>query len=189
VEDLAMPVSEQTYRQVAMEDPEGHWELHCGRLRRKPEMTTEHDATMHNLGFLLYRQPNRGEFVVRINTGRARRLSTQYYIPDVCVVPARVVHELLARPGTFAVFEEPLALVAEVWSPSTGEYDLTDKLRDYRRHSDLEFWLIHPYERTLTAWRRQPDGTYTETLCTAGAIQPVALPDVTIQLAALFEWE
>lgn len=184
-----MPVSEQTYQQVAMEDPEGHWELHCGRLRRKPEKTTEHDATMHNLGFLLHQQLNRREFVVRINTGRAHRSATQYYIPDVCVIPARLVHELLARPGTFAVFGEPLALVAEVWSPSTGEYDVTDKLRDYRRRGDVEIWLIHPYERTLTAWRRQSDGTYTETLFTDGSIQPVALPNVNIQLADLFEWE
>ena len=38
-----MPVSEQTYRQVALEDPEGKWELVCGYLRRKPAMTTEHN--------------------------------------------------------------------------------------------------------------------------------------------------
>ncbi len=30
-----MPVSEQTYRVVALEDPEGQWELHRGRLREK----------------------------------------------------------------------------------------------------------------------------------------------------------
>jgi Uma2 family endonuclease len=184
-----MPVSELTYQKVAMEDPEGHWELHCGRLRRKPEMTTEHDATMHNLGFLLYQQLDRREFVVRINTGRARRSATRYYIPDVCVVPARIVHELLTRPGTFAVFEDPLALVAEVWSPSTGEYDVTDKLRDYRRRGDLEIWLIHPYERTLTTWRRQADGSYVETLHTEGSIEPLVLPGVRIELASLFEWE
>jgi Uma2 family endonuclease len=184
-----MPVSEQTYLQLAAEDPEGHWELHCGHLRRKPEMTTEHDATMHNLGFLLHQQLNRAEFVVRINTGRTRRSPSRYYIPDVCVIPARQIRQLLEHPGTFAVFRDPLALVAEVWSPSTGDYDVRDKLVEYQRRGDLEIWLIQPYERTLAAWRRQTDGSYTESLFSEGTIEPIALPGVSIALAALFEWE
>jgi hypothetical protein len=47
--------------------------------------------------------------------------------------------------------------------------------------------LIHPYHRTFTAWRRQPDETYTETLHPTGSIQPVALPNVTITRDTLFD--
>ena len=79
-----------------------------------------------------------------------------------------------------------MPLVVEVWSPSTGDYDVETKLQEYQRRGDLEIWRIHPYEQTLTAWRRQPDGSYTETLYRGGRVQPVALPNVTIDLDDLF---
>jgi Uma2 family endonuclease len=87
---------------------------------------------------------------------------------------------------TLEVYEDPLPLVVEVWSPSTGDYDVESKLVEYQRRGDLEIWLIHPYDHTLTAWRRQPDGSYAETRYDGGAVQPAALPDVTIDLDSLF---
>ena len=47
--------------------------------------------------------------------------------------------------------------------------------------------LLHPYERTLLAWRRQPDGGYARTEIRGGKVQLLGLPDVTIDLDALFE--
>ncbi len=44
-----------------------------------------------------------------------------------------------------------------------------------------------PYERTLTAWRRRDDGSYSETVYTGGVVEPVALPGVTIDLGLLFD--
>jgi hypothetical protein len=37
----------------------------------------------------------------------------------------------------------------------------------------------------LTAWRRQPDGGYTEEIFRSGSVRPVALPDVSIDLDRL----
>jgi Uma2 family endonuclease len=74
----------------------------------------------------------------------------------------------------------------EIWPRSTGDYDVEEKLPEYQRRGDLEIWRLHPYERTLTAWRRQPDGSYTETIYTGGVVHPVALPGVAIDLDALF---
>jgi hypothetical protein len=43
------------------------------------------------------------------------------------------------------------------------------------------------YDHPLTAWRRQPDGSYAELhFDEGGTVQPVALPGVTINLDALF---
>ena len=39
---------------------------------------------------------------------------------------------------------------------------------------------------TLTAWRRQPDGSYLETLYTRGTVPVESLPGVTIELESLF---
>ncbi|MFN8557160.1 MAG: Uma2 family endonuclease [Dehalococcoidia bacterium] len=94
-----------------------------------------------------------------------------------------------AQRGTGAVesYREPLPLIVEIWSPSTGEYDAREKLPEYRRRGDLEIWLVNPYARTLTAWVRQPNGVYAETLHRGGRVRPAHLPDVAIDLDALWE--
>ena len=47
---------------------------------------------------------------------------------------------------------------------------------DYLARGDLEIWYVHPYERTLTAWRRQSQGIYTETVYRGGIVHPESLP-------------
>jgi Uma2 family endonuclease len=181
-----MPVSEQTYERVALEDPDGQWELVCGRLLEKPEMTTEHNEIARVLHLELGLQLDRRAYSVA-ETARLRVASGNYRVPDVCVIPKSMVGNLRERPGTFAMYDAPVPLVVEVWSPSTGRYDVEEKLREYQARGDLEIWRIHPYERTLTAWRLLPDGTYTEHLYTDGTVHPASLPNVTVTLADLFE--
>ncbi len=182
-----MPVSEATYERVALEDPEGQWELVCGRLRSKPAMTTEHNGVVEALDYELKRQLNRAEFFVRSNNGRLRISTGSYYVPDLFVLPRALERRLRERPGSFEVYDEPMPLVVEVWSPSTGDYDVEAKLREYQLRGDAEIWRIHPYDRSLTSWRRQPDGSYTETLQRCGTAQPAVLPRVTIELDRLFD--
>lgn len=181
-----MPVSAETYQRVALEDTDHIWELECGRLREKPPMTADHEDTGRVLAMLLSRQLDITAFSVSTNTGRVRLSSGTFYVPDVAVIPRAYIRRLMERPGTFDVYEEPLPLVVEIWSPSTGDYDVETKLRAYRLRGHLEIWRIHRYERTLTAWRRRPNGSYTETLDREGMVQPVALPGVRINLADLF---
>jgi Uma2 family endonuclease len=180
-----MPVSEATYRQVALEDDE-QWEYVCGRLRKKPPMTTEHQSVARNLLRQLMIQLDPVEFTAGEQV-KVRTSTGSYYIPDVTVVPKAFERRLKQQPGTFEVYEDPLPLVVEVWSPSTGDYDVDDKLAEYRWRGDLEVWRIHPYERTLIAWVRQSDGTYIETLHRNGIVRPFALPGVAIEFDALFE--
>ena len=180
-----MPVSEKTYKRLALEDP-NQWELYCGVLVRKPGMTAKHNDVASDLHVQLSQQLDRNQFRVRVNMGHVRRSSESYYIPDVYVIPAELVRQQLGL-RRLEVYGPPLPLVVEIWSPSTGDYDVNTKLGEYQRRGDLEIWRIHPYERTLTAWRRQPDGSYAETTYTGGVVQPVALPNVTIDLDTLFE--
>jgi hypothetical protein len=46
--------------------------------------------------------------------------------------------------------------------------------------------LVHPPERALTAWVRQPDGSSTEAVHQGGEVQPAFLPGVAIDLDALY---
>jgi Uma2 family endonuclease len=182
-----MPVSDATYQQVTLEDPEGRWELVCGHLRSKPPVTTEHASVISALYLDLAQQLDRNEYLIRSNTSRTHVSSGSYCVPDLLVLPRAFERRLRERPGTFEVYDEPMPLVVEVRSRSTGNYDIEAKLLEYQRRGDLEIWRIHPYERTLTAWRRQPDGSYEQLVRRGGTVQPVALPGATIELDRLFD--
>jgi Uma2 family endonuclease len=180
-----MPVSEETYRRVALED-NMHWELHEGCLRQKPVMTTEHNQVIRRLGWQLRDQLDRNEWEVFIDNGKVRTPTGSYYYPDVFVAPMSAVESLLAVPRTFEVYDDPLPFLAEVWSRPTGQQDVESKVPAYRQRCDQEVWRINPYDRTVTIWRLQRDGRYTEALFSQGTVQLFALADVTIDLDALF---
>jgi Uma2 family endonuclease len=182
----AGPVTEETYRRVAMEDPERNWELHDGLLREKPGMGMEHNDVMIFLVISLAPQLDPSKYRIRSNSARLRLPTGSYYIPDLVVVPTDDVLRLAGRPGELEFYDRPVPLLAELWSPSTGRYDVNIKLLNYQQRGDLEIWRLHPYEHRLTAWRRQPDGSYDETVATSGIVRPVALPGVAIDLDALF---
>jgi Uma2 family endonuclease len=179
-------VSEATYRQLALEDPDGQWELYCGKLRQKPPMTASHGQITMRLIIQLASQFDEDEFTIRTNHGRTRVSAQTYYVPDVCVIPMELVRPLLHRTNALDAYAEPLPFVVEVWSPSTGDFDVDTKLPDYQRRGDLEIWRVHPYDQTVTVWRRQPDGSYAESTFTSGHIQLSGLPNVTIDVDALF---
>ena len=180
-------MSEETYRRLALGDPQGQWELHQGQLREKPGMSVEHGDVLMVLVALLHNQLDRNVFRVRAHHARLRRSADTYYVPDVAVIPTPAVRALREHPGSLDAYADPLPLVIEIWSPSTGGYDINEKLFDYQRRGDLEIWRVHPYERTLTAWRRRPDGAYAESVYRGGIVRPESLTDVSIDLDALFE--
>jgi Uma2 family endonuclease len=187
--DAGTPVTAEEYERIALADPSVKWELHRGRLREKPGMTWNHADVISLLSHLLQSQLSRTAFRVHTDIARLRRSSstTNYYMPDLVVIPVEMGRDLRERRDRLEVFVDPLPLVVEAWSPSTGGYDMTSKLPEYQRRGDAEIWRLHPYDRTLTAWRRQPDGSYVETVFTVGQVRPAALPNVTIDLDTLFD--
>jgi Uma2 family endonuclease len=183
----AATISEQEYRDLVLGDPDRDWELWDGILVEKPPMSRRHDDVAFFLGFLLQSQLDRDEFRVNVNGGKARYTARHYYVPDVVVIPAALVRPFANDPDVFNAYAEPLPLVVEIWSPSTGGYDTAAKLPLYRQRGDLEIWFLHPYERTMTTWRRQPDGIYTEELYRGGVVPVVSLPGVAIDLNTLLD--
>ncbi|MGH2561868.1 MAG: Uma2 family endonuclease [Thermomicrobiales bacterium] len=184
-----MPVSERTYERLALEDAEGQWELHKGRLREKPGMGAEHTDLTFYLAHLLQPQLDRGTFKLKTNGTRVRRASApgSVFIPDVVIVPVEMEVRFRGRPGTLEIYDQPLPLVVEIWSQSTDDYDINEKLPEYQLRGDEEIWRIHPFERAVTAWRRQPDGSYEPSFYQGGIIELRSLPGVTIDLDVLFE--
>ena len=178
--------SNRAYERLALSDDDRKWELWDGVLCEKPGMSAAHNELGMTLGHALMSQLDRKMYRVRVDSGRARRPEATYFIPDVFVVPTAYVTPLLDQ-RVLEVYVQPLPLVVEIWSPSTGDYDVREKLDVYKQRGDREIWSFHPYERTLNAWRRQPDGSYLETMYREGIVRPIALPGVEIDLAVLFD--
>jgi Uma2 family endonuclease len=182
-----MRMTEAEFRRLAVEEPDAKWELFDGEPRRKPCMTWEHDDIAFYLGVALANQLDPRVHRVRSEAGHVRRPTGRFFIPDVFVVPMAQAPRDRGRPDILEEHTESLPLVVEVWSMSTGRYDVRTKLATYRERGDLEIWFVHPYDRTITIWRRQPDSTYDQTMVQGGQIQPAFLPNVTVDFDALFE--
>jgi Uma2 family endonuclease len=178
-------ITEQEYRELALNEEDRLWELWDGVPVEKPGMSMAHDSISSYLGYLLQSQLDPSDYLVNVNGGKARRSERYYFIPDVVVIPTSYLQAGWDDPRAFNAHAEPLPLVVEVWSRTTAAYDFTVKLQGYRERGDAEIWYIHPYERTLTAWCRQPDGSYSEDLFEGDIIPVASLPGVTIDLDAL----
>ena len=183
-----MPISETTFERVALEDPDGKWELHCGRLRSKLGMTAKHNSIGDRLAFRLQLQLAVDAYRVTGDRAYVRVSETRTYIPDVAVIPMSLVERMeREQPSHLEVYPDALPLVVEIWSPSTGDEDLTEKVPGYQQRGDAEIWLLHHQQRTLRAFVREPDGSYTEHVHHGGIVRPRALPDVAIDLDELFD--
>ncbi len=179
-------VSIDSYERVALRDPEGNWELLDGALREKPGMSTEHNEIADELAHQLRLQVRRADYRTRTNSARLR-VGQTFFIPDVAVIPTAMERAGRGRPGRLEIYASAIPLVVDIWSPTTGRYDVTGKLARYQERGDAEIWYIHPYDRTITVWRRRPDGGYDETQPAFGWIEVASLPGVTIDLAALLD--
>lgn len=179
-------ISEQQYRELALAEEDRFWEPWDGVPEEKPWISIQHNAVAPLLAALLIYQLDRESSRVTVNGDRARVSPRSFDIPDVIVVPTAYQEPL--DPHDLGTYADPLPLVVEVWSPTTGDYDIAAKLPRYRERGDLEIWFIHPYEHTLTTWRRQSDGTYAEARYTGGIVPVASLTGVVIDLDDLLRW-
>jgi Uma2 family endonuclease len=179
-------ISEAVYRQLAIQDDYALVELYRGYPREKPPMSVGHGDVMGRLLRQLFIQVDDSAYQVRVQHARLRLSSDTYFIPDIAIVPNDQIAPLRQRPVSLDAYKEPLPLVIEIWSPSTGTYDVTEKLAAYLQRGDQEIWSIHPYARTLTSWVRQLDGTYNEVVRLSGLVTPSRLTGVGIDIGLLF---
>jgi Uma2 family endonuclease len=184
---VQMSVSQELYESVSVEDPEGRWELHEGKLREKPVMSYAHKEVMFEIGFQLGAQLDPDLFLVRSNAGRLRLAPDTVYIPDVFVIPRSAVGEMGANVPALDTYAEPARVVVEVWSPSTGEYDIDQKIPQYAVHGDREIWRVHPRERSIEVWVRAEGGSYSHQIQQGGTLSLRWLPGIRVDSDPIFK--
>ncbi len=148
-------------------------------------MTMPHNSLAFELARHISNQLDGEPYVVRSQSGHVATASGGYRIPDVAVLPLASTRRF-RESYELEEYAEPLPFVAEVWSPSTGDFDVETKFPEYRQRGDAVIWRVHPYERTVIAWERRPDGSYDERLHPTGRVTIPSLPGVSIDLDALF---
>jgi Uma2 family endonuclease len=182
---VAQRIDAATYERLAVHAGYRFVELRDGVLVEKPPVSFRHARTIERVGRDLRPQLNPDDYLVFVESSRLR-VGESYLVPDLVAIQTAVERVHFDRdPNQLAVYDEPVPLVVEVWSPSTGAYDLVGKLPLYQARADREIWFVHPVERTLTAWVRRDDGSYAELVYRGGVVKCSALPGVRIDLGAL----
>jgi Uma2 family endonuclease len=178
----AVSLSREQFEQLVLDDPDRQWEIIRGQLREKPAMSFAHNHGSLELYHSLRMQLDRRRYLVSTNMARLHNPHDTYVIPDVVVIPVNLTLDFRARPRSVEIYVDPVPLLAEFLSPSTGKYDVAGKLEAYKDRGDREIWIADPDSRLLTAWRRREDGDYDKLVVREGTILPIALPEVVISL-------
>lgn len=79
-------------------------------------------------------------------------------------------------------------LVIEILSPSTAATDLKIKRDLYEKHGVREYWLVHPIDNFVMAYRLETDGCYQKAAVFTGEdeISSTAVPEIAIKLEDIF---
>ena len=74
-------------------------------------------------------------------------VDANYYIPDLVVIPTGYDPPPADNRNRLTPTDEPMTLVVEIWSPSTGGYDLNTKVPAYQARA-MGIWRL-PRRTTL----------------------------------------
>jgi Uma2 family endonuclease len=125
------------------------YELVDGELLVTAAPSGRHQRIVWHLGLLLdpYVKVHRlGE--LRLGPGEVRLTPSEYFEPDVYVVPS--VNG--KRPRADALVDH-LTLAAEVLSPSSVRHDRITKRRFFQRHGVPEYWVVDGDAEAFEVWR------------------------------------
>jgi Uma2 family endonuclease len=169
-----------------LEETDGRSELYDGELREKPPMSVDHNQSVWELLRQLLPQLPPSIYQLRSNGGHLAVPGANSFVPDLFVLPVETLARMTPEQRRFERYADPMPFVVEIWSPSTGTYDVDRKIPGYQARGDLEIWRIHPFDQVILIWRRQDDGRYVESEARGGTIALHAVPDETIGLDALW---
>jgi hypothetical protein len=101
-------ISEQEYRELALNDTDLLWELWDGVLVEKPLMSMRHDNVASYLGAALIVQLDYNVYRVNVNGGKTPRLSAARRFRNLVLPPLRAHPDCLAQATGWLLPRVPL---------------------------------------------------------------------------------
>ena len=170
-----------TYEEWLEIDDGNRYELLDGKLYMMSEPTSQHEAISFELSgqlrnFLIGKTCRgfSGNLGVRLSKDK-----DTIFKPDIVVIcdPSKITNKGCIGAPDFIV---------EILSPSTSQYDRFTKFYKYLQAGVLEYWIVDPEEKIVTAFRLI-DGNYVAGVYTETSKAPVqTLPGCEIDLSLVF---
>jgi Uma2 family endonuclease len=111
-------------------------------------------------------------------------LSRNDYKPNLCFFGNEKAKNFKAGQSLFPAPD----LVVEVLSKGTARNDRGVKFEDYQAHDVMEYWLIHPTQKTVEQYRLTKNKTYELILkASEGMIECKAVKGFQIPIEAIFD--
>lgn len=181
-EFVRVPASEAEFFTLSSQLP-FKIEYHDNEIVTMGAFSFWHEVLVSNFIFLLktlFRQ-KKSIFVLGSNLGiQIPKFEGGYYLPDVVVVKG----EPQFKPGSMAIILNPYIIV-EVQSPATGEFDISNKLPNYKRIESLQqIIFVSQKEMMVSSYTRseQPGIWLNQDFFEGDALPvenlPVALQDI-----------
>jgi Uma2 family endonuclease len=171
--------------------PENRFEeIVHGESRVMPPANKKHADLIVELAHILRAQLNRREYGVA-DTGAGlgiERVPLTYRIPDLMVFRTEARRQDRAEtaendPYIWTIPE----LIVECLSPSNRKGSIQELLADYARIAVSEVWLLDPKAPQFTSYRYESGALKQWTTTETGRVTPLLLPNVTVDLAELWE--
>ena len=172
-----------TYEEwLRLPEAEGIEEVVNGEIRKMPPNKILHADTVENLADLLKASADRKTVQVRVsNFGLViRRDPLTTRVPDIAVFLRSHVVE---QDGYIHSAPE---LVVEVLSPANTRAERAEKLKDYESLGVPEVWVVSPEARSVEILSLQNGRLITAALLRDGQLQPRHLPNVSVDIAAIW---
>jgi Uma2 family endonuclease len=127
---------------------DGGWELFHGELVAMSPARGAHEYMIQRLGHLLqdlFERERCGCVVFGSNIRLQLNEEDVFFMPDLSV-------SCNERDVTNVFFSKVPDLVVEVTSKTTKKYDFVDKLKIYRTHGAIEYWVIDLDNKEMTVF-------------------------------------
>ena len=163
-------------------DDENRYEVLGGELLVSPSLSEKHQRVVGRLYSRILTSLDTGSI------GLAYVAPFDVHLDDYDVLQPDIVvvlreHAAIIQPN--GLFGAP-DLVVEVVSPTSIGIDRIRKAATYAKHGVAEYWIVDPAEETVLA-QELVDGRYRALPDRDGTVTSLLLPDLTVDIRALFE--
>jgi len=162
-----------------------HYELIHGRIVTSPGAVFGHGRSGATVLAALHRHVSQHQLGAVLDARATYELPSGDTVePDVSFLSRAKLAAAPPDPDRFVQLVPDL--VVEILSPSTAARDRGEKKALYARNGVREYWLVDHRRKRVTVFHLRGEAYDAGVLVTAGRVPSEVLPDLDLQVAAIF---